>query len=49
MSGSGWFEGDGASEFLEAGGEAFGGEFGVATLEVVAAEVAVGLRRWCSQ
>src|SRR5450755_2684381 len=42
-SGSGWLEGDGVSEFLELGDESFGRAFGVAALEVVPAEFAVGL------
>src|SRR5881227_3834721 len=42
-SSGGWFEGDVVSEGLELGDEALGRAFGVAALEVVAAEVAVGL------
>src|SRR3954454_12517551 len=41
--GGGWLERDVVSEGLELGDEAFGGAFGVAALEVVAAEVTVGL------
>src|SRR3954464_10102088 len=41
--GSDWLERDVVSEGLELGDEAFGGAFGVAALEVVAAEVVVGL------
>jgi hypothetical protein len=36
-------EGDGVSELLEFGDESFGGAFGVAALEVVAAEFLVDL------
>src|SRR5512144_2537250 len=42
-SSSGWLERDVVSEGLELGDEALGVAFGVAALEVVAAEVAVGL------
>src|SRR3954454_12284129 len=41
--GGGWLERDVVAEGLELGEEALGGAFGVAALEVVAAEVAVGL------
>src|SRR3954447_22903782 len=40
---SGWLKGDEVSEGFELGDEALGVAFGVAALEVVAAEVAVGL------
>src|SRR3954469_9151207 len=40
---SGWLKGDEVSEGFELGDEAVGVAFGVAALEVVAAEVAVGL------
>src|SRR5688572_32866261 len=42
-SSSGWLECDVVSEGFELGDEAFGVAFGVAALEVVAAEIAVGL------
>src|SRR3954466_2146272 len=42
-SGGGWLECDVVSAGFELGDEAFGGAFGVAALEVVAAEVVVGL------
>src|SRR3954467_11801123 len=40
---SGWLKGDAGSEGFELGDEALGVAFGVAALEVVAAEVAVSL------
>src|SRR5215213_9395094 len=41
--GGGWLQRDVVAEGLELGDEAFGVAFGVAALEVVAAEVVVGL------